>query len=187
MEKIKIDNATRVYPMPMVVVGAVVEERINYLAVAWFCQVNPNPPMIGVSLGKGHHTNKGIHDHKEFGISVPSVDLVKPVDYVGLTSGRKVDKSRIFDSFQGHLKFAPMIRNCPLSIECNVVTTLDLPSSEFFVGEIVGVYTEERYLTDGKPDIKKIRPFLLTLPDSLYREVGESIGNAWSIGKDFKI
>lgn len=34
MEKIKLDNSTRVFPMPMVVVGAVVDGRINYLAVA---------------------------------------------------------------------------------------------------------------------------------------------------------
>lgn len=187
MEKIKVDISTRVFPMPMVVVGAVVEGRINYLAVAWVCWVNPNPPMIGVALGKGHHTNKGIREHKEFGISIPSVDLIKAVDYVGLVSGAKADKSKVFESFQGQLQYAPMIRNCPLTIECKVVTTVDLPSNEFFIGEIVGVYTEECYLTDGKPDIKKIKPFLLTMPDSRYREVGEIIGNAWSIGKDFKI
>lgn len=186
MEKIKVDIRTRVFPMPMVVVGAVVEGRINYLAVAWVCWVNPNPPMIGVGLGKGHHTNKGIREHKELGISIPSVDLIKAVDYVGLVSGAKADKSKVFESFQGQLQYAPMIRNCPLTIECKVVTTVDLPSNEFFIGEIVGVYTEEGYLTDGKPDIKKIKPFLLTMPDSRYREVGEIIGNAWSIGKDFK-
>jgi flavin reductase (DIM6/NTAB) family NADH-FMN oxidoreductase RutF len=187
MEKIKLDNGTRVFPMPMVVVGAVVEGRINYLAVAWVCWVNPNPPMIGVALGKGHHTNKGIREHKEFGISIPGVDLIKAVDYVGLVSGAKTDKSGVFESFQGQLKFAPMIRNCPLSLECKVVTKVDLPSNELFIGEITGVYTEEGYLTDGKPDINKIKPFMLTMPDSRYREVGEIIGNAWSIGKDFQI
>ena len=187
MEKIKIDNSTRVFPMPMVVVGAVADGRINYLAVAWVCWVNSNPPMIGVALGKGHHTNKSIREHKEFGISIPSVDLIKAVDYVGLVSGAKVDKSKVFESFKGQLQYAPMVRNCPLTLECKVVTKTDLPSNEFFIGEIVGVYTEERYLTDGKPDIKKIKPFMLTMPDSRYREVGEIIGNAWSIGKDFQI
>ena len=187
MEKIKIDNSVRGFPMPMVVVGAVVDDRINYLAVAWVSRVNSNPPMIGVALGKGHHTNKGIREHKEFGISIPSVDLIKAVDYVGLVSGAKVDKSKIFESFQGQLQYAPMIRNCPLALECKVITKVDLPSNEFFIGEIVGVYTEERYLTDGQPNIKKIKPFTLTMPDSLYHEVGEVIGEAWSIGKDFKI
>jgi flavin reductase (DIM6/NTAB) family NADH-FMN oxidoreductase RutF len=170
----------------MVVVGAVVEGNINYLAVAWMCNVNSNPPLIGVALGKGHHTNKGIREHKEFGISVPGVDLIKAVDYVGLVSGAKVDKSRIFESFQGELKYAPMIRQCPLTVECKVVTTVDLSSNEFFIGEVVGIYSEDRYLTDGSPDIEKTKPFLLTMSDKRYREVGEIIGNAWSIGKDFQ-
>ena len=187
MGKVKVENNTRVFPMPMVVVGAVVEARINYLAVAWVCWVNANPPMIGVALGKGHHTNKGIREHKEFGVSIPGIDLIKAVDYVGLVSGAKADKSKVFESFQGQLEYAPMIHNCPLTLECKLVTKVDLPSNEFFVGEIVGVYTEERYLTDGKPDIKKIKPFMLTMPDSRYREVGEIIGKAWSIGKDFQV
>jgi len=187
MEKIKIDNSARGYPMPVVIVGAVVDGRINYMAVAWVCRVNADPPMIGVALGKRHYTNKGIREHKEFGISIPSIDLVKAVDYVGLFSGAKVDKSKIFEPFQGKLQYAPMIRNCPLSIECKVVNTVDLPGSELFIGEMVGVYTEERYLTDGKPDIEKIKPFMLTMPDNQYREVGEIIGIAWSIGKDFQI
>jgi flavin reductase (DIM6/NTAB) family NADH-FMN oxidoreductase RutF len=187
MEKVRIDNKTRLFPMPMVVVGAVVEGRINYMAVAWVSRVNPDPPMIGVALGKGHHTNKGIREHKEFGISIPGVDLVKAVDYVGLVSGARTDKSKILESFQGVLQYAPMIRNCPLTVECKVVTTVDLPGNELFIGEMVGVYTEERYLTDGKPDIEKIKPFLLTMPDNKYREIGKIVGSAWSIGKDFQV
>ncbi len=187
MEKIKLDNSTRVFSMPMVVVGAVVEGKNNYLAVAWVSWVNSNPPMIGVALGKGHHTNKGIREHQEFGISIPGVDLIKAVDYVGLVSGVKTDKSKIFESFQGQLKYAPMIRHSPVSLECKVVTKVDLPSNEFFIGEIVGVYTEERFLANGKPDINKIKPFMLTMPDAGYREVGEIIGSAWSIGKDFQV
>ena len=142
--------------------------------------------MMGVALGKGHHTNKGIREHKEFSVNVPSTDLIKAVDYVGLVSGEKVDKSKIFESFYGQLKHAPMIRSCPLTMECKVINTVDLPADEFFIGEIVGVYTEERYLTDGKLDIQKMKPFTLTMPDNGYWSVGELLGKAWNIGKDFK-
>ena len=186
MDKIKIDNNGRLYPMPMTVVGATVMGQPNYLAVAWVCRVNAAPPMMGVALGKRHHTNKGIREHKEFSVNVPGVDLIKPVDYVGLVSGEKVDKSNIFESFYGLLKHAPMIRSCPLTMECKVINTVDLPADEFFIGEIVGVYTEERYLTDGKPDIHKMKPFTLTMPDNGYWGMGELLGKAWSIGKDFK-
>lgn len=186
MEKVKIDNNGFVYPMPMTVIGAMVEGKPNYLAAAWICRVNFNPPWIGVALGKRHHTNKGIRGHKEFSVNIPGSDLIKAVDYVGLVSGDKTDKSKIFESFKGQLQNAPMIRHCPLTMECKVVNTVDLPADEFFIGEIVGVYTEERYLTDGKPDLRKIDPFTLTMPDNRYWSVGEVIGKAWAIGKDFK-
>ncbi len=187
MEKVRIKNSTRMVPMPMVVVGAVVEGNVNYLAVAWVCHVNSDPPMVGVALGKGHHTNRGIREHKEFSINVPGADLMTAVDYAGIVSGAKTDKSKVFQSFHGELKYAPMIRECPLAVECKVKTIVDLPRNEFFIGEIVGMYTEDRFLTDGEPDIAKIRPFLLTMPDKGYREVGKIIGSAWSDGKNFHV
>ncbi len=187
MDKIKIDSNAYVYPMPMTVIGTMVDGRPNYLAAAWVCRVNFAPPMIGIALGKRHHTNKGIREHKEFSVNVPGEDLIKPVDYVGLVSGEKVDKSKVFESFFGQLKHAPMIRSCPLTMECKVVNTVDLPADEFFIGEILGAYSDQRFLTNGKPDIKKMKPFTLTMPDNGYWSMGEFLGKAWSIGKDFKI
>lgn len=186
MEKIKVENSGYVYPMPMTVVGAMVESKPNYLAVAWVCRVNFAPPMIGVALGKKHHTNKGIRKYREFSVNVPGVDLIKPVDYVGLVSGEKTDKSKVFESFYGQLKYAPMIRQCPLTMECKVTNVVDLPADEFFIGEIVDVYTEEQYLTDGRLDIQKMKPFTLTMPGNGYWSVGEQVGKAWSIGKSYK-
>jgi len=48
---------------------------------------------------------------------------------------------------------------------------------------MVNIFTEERYLTGGKPDVAKVGPFLLTMPDNRYRAVGENAGRAWSAGK----
>ena len=55
-----------------------------------------------------------------------------------------------------------------------------------YIGDIVEVYTEERFLTDGKPDVQKINPFTLTMPDNHYWRVGEMAGRAWSAGKKLK-
>jgi len=55
-----------------------------------------------------------------------------------------------------------------------------------FIGEIVGAYTEERFLTDGKPDIRKMKPLVLTMPDNQYWTVGEYAGQAWGEGKKLK-
>jgi flavin reductase (DIM6/NTAB) family NADH-FMN oxidoreductase RutF len=112
--------------------------------------------------------------------------MVEITDYVGLVSGKRVDKSNLFNIFYGELKNAPMIKECPLTMECKLVKTVEFPTNSFFVGEIVGAYSEERFLTEGLPDIKKIKPFLLTMPDNGYWSVGELIGRAWSDGKAVK-
>ena len=60
------------------------------------------------------------------------------------------------------------------------------PTNNFYIGEIIASYTEEKYLTDCKLDIRKINPLLLTMPDNRYWTVGEYAGDAWSIGKNLK-
>ena len=186
MDKIKIGQNTFLYPMPTVLVGTVVDGRVNFMAVGWVSRVNFNPPMIAVALAKMHHTNKGIHKNKSFSVNLPGIDLMERFDYCGLVSGEKVDKGRVFDLFYGTLPDTPMIEQCPLCMECKLIGAVDLPSNTLFIGEIVETYTEERYLTKGKPDIEKMKPFSLTMPDNNYWKVGDCAAKAWSIGKSFE-
>ncbi|MGQ9721276.1 MAG: hypothetical protein ACUVXA_08145 [Candidatus Jordarchaeum sp.] len=79
-----------------------------------------------------------------------------------------------------------MIKECPLNMECKLVQTLEFTVDEVFIGEIVAAYADERYLTDGLPDIKKINPIVFSMHDNKYWKVGEHIGRAWNIGKEFK-
>jgi len=68
-------------------------------------------------------------------------------------------------------------------MECRLLETVDLPTNNLFIGEILSAWTEERHLTDGKPDIRKMEPLTLTMPDNRYWSVGETIGRAWHDGK----
>ncbi len=79
-----------------------------------------------------------------------------------------------------------MISACPLSIECKVWQTVDLPTNSFFIAEILNIYTKDTFLTDGNPDMKKINPILLTMPDNRYWSIGECIGKAWDAGKKLR-
>ena len=158
MEKISIDNNAFVYPMPMVLVGSIVRDKANFMAVAWVSRVNYKPPLIAIALG-AHHTNIGIDEQKSFSINVPNIEIIEKTDYCGLVSGSKTDKSNIFEVFFGVLKGAPLIKECPVCMGCNLYDTVKLPFNTLYIGEIVEAFTEDRYLTDGKPDIKKINPF----------------------------
>jgi flavin reductase (DIM6/NTAB) family NADH-FMN oxidoreductase RutF len=183
MPKIEIAKNAFVYPMPMVVVGTVVEDRPNFMAVGWVNRVNSKPPMIAIGLGKPNYTNGGIKQSRAFTVNVPGMDLLEKVDYTGLVSGRKVDKSELFAVVQGQETGAPMIGECPVCMECRLVQVVDLPTNELFIGEIVGAYANEDCCTGGKPDIERVKPFTLTMPDNRYWSVGTQAGEAWSAGK----
>jgi len=183
MSKIKLDNgAAFLYPMPMVLVGAVVDGRANFMTVAWAARVNAKPAMFAVALGR-HYTNQGIDEHGQFSINIPDVSLMEKTDYCGLVTGAKRDKSKIFNVFYGELGKAPLIGECPVCMACEVVQTVTLPADTLYIGEPREVFSEEKYMTDGKPDARKINPFTLTMPDNGYWSLGERVGTAWSAGK----
>ncbi len=186
MEKLEIGAKTFLYPMPTTLVGANVRGKPNYLTVAYCGIVNHTPPVISVALGKAHYTNIGIKENGSFSVNIPSEELANITDYCGLVSGHKVDKSNLFETFYGKLETAPMIRECPLNLECKLMQTLEFAVGEVFIGEIVAVYAEDRYLSGGLPDIKKINPIIFSMHDNNYWKVGEHLGRAWSIGKDLK-
>ena len=185
MKKIKIDNNAFVYPMPTVLVGSIVQGRANFMAVGWVSRVNFKPPMIGIALGP-HFTNQGIEAHKAFSVNIPSISMLEKTDYCGMVSGSETDKSGLFDIFYGELKGAPLINECPVCAACRLHGRVRLPTNTLFIGEIIEVYSEDRYLTDGKPDLRKISPFMLTMPDNHYWGVGNHVGKAWSAGNKFK-
>ena len=120
-------------------------------------------------------------------MNIPSEEMVVATDYCGIVSGEKTDKSGVFDIFYGSLPTAPLILECPLSLECRLIRTIDLGgTNEIFLGEIIEAWTEERYLSEGKPDIKKMKPIVFSMHDFNYWRVGEHLGKAWNIGKNYK-
>ncbi len=186
MSKIKIGNGALGYPMPMLLVGAVVEGKPNFMPMAWVSRVNYNPVLIAVAMG-AHYTAAGIHEHGEFSVNVPSVEMLAATDYCGLVSGKKQDKSKIFPLFYGSLAHAPMIETCPVTLACKLVQAVSLPTNTLFIGEVVETYASPEVVVDGEPDIQKVQPFMLTMPDNGYWTVGNRTGQAWSIGKQFKL
>ena len=186
MDKINLGSTVPSYPMPVSLVGAHVDGKPNFMTVAWFSMACYKPPRMAIVLGKNHYTNPGIKENKAFSVCLPSEDMVEVTDYCGIVSGKKTDKSKIFDLFYGELKTAPMIKDCPLNIECKLVEIVESESNEIFIGEVIGTYTEERFLSDGKLDFKKMKPLILSQPDTSYWRLGEPFAKAWNIGKKYK-
>jgi len=186
MAKVKLETGTFSYPMPVALLGATVAGKPNFMTVAWFARVDYQPSRLAIAISKNHYTTRGVEEHGTFSLNLPSRDLVVPTDYVGLRSGEKVDKAAIFDLFYGELKTAPMIAQCPLCVECRVVEQVELDVDRLYVGQEVAVYAEAEALTEGRPDLAKIRPYVLAMPANEYFPVGKAFAKAWRVGLEYE-
>ena len=190
MTKILKGPLTLIYPMPVLLVGANVDGKPNFMTVAWGGIANGEPPMISIAIRHQRYTRKGIMQNLSFSINVPSIDLVKETDYCGTLSGSKVDKVKVcqFEVFYGKLVSAPLIEQCPINLECKVVHILDLGSHSFIIGQVEETHISDSCLTDGEQDVTKIRPFIYARdPARQYFSFGPVIGKAASIGQELKV
>ena len=169
------------YPMPTTIVGAIVDGKPNYIAMAHMGIMDFTSVSMG--MNKNHYTNAGIKETGTFSINIPSVDMVVETDYFGTVSGRDVDKGALVETFYGTLETAPMIQSCPINMECRLIKTVDFPEHDVFVGQIVETYCDEECLSDGIVDFSKVRPILFVANDRSYWRLGDRLAKAWDIGK----
>lgn len=104
-------------------------------------------------------------------------------------SGAEANKAEVcrFEVFYGKLGNAPLIEQCPVNLECRVVHILDLGGDSLIVGRVEETHISKNCLTDGKPDVTKIRPLIYTEPSPLqYHALGPVLGKAFSIGKELR-
>jgi flavin reductase (DIM6/NTAB) family NADH-FMN oxidoreductase RutF len=185
--KKKIGNQNMLYPTPVTIVGALVNGKVNFLNVAHVGILNAAAPhLISLGMGKVHYTNSGIRQNKTFSVNILSQDKMVEMDYVGLVSGSKTDKSDVFETFFGELKTAPLIQDCPLSMECRLHDTYETKTHDVFIGEIVATYADDAVLTDGKVDLAKVKPLLFDRSSMMYWSLGQAVGKCWSEGKQYK-
>jgi flavin reductase (DIM6/NTAB) family NADH-FMN oxidoreductase RutF len=180
--KTKLGAKNLLFPTPTIIVGANVRGKPNYMTVA-HCGIAAMIH-ITISLRKARYTSIGIKENGNFSVNIPSVDQVRETDYCGLVSGRDKDKSSLFQTFYGTLETAPMIQNCPVNLECKLKHTVDFPTHDLFIGEIIEAYCDDKYMKDGALDLAKVDPVLYG-PDA-YWKIGNPLAKTFNVGKNLK-
>ena len=64
MDKINLGATIPAYPMPVALVGTHVNNKPNFMTVAWFSMAGSKPPKIAMVLGNNHYTNVGIKENQ---------------------------------------------------------------------------------------------------------------------------
>lgn len=175
-----------IYPLPAVMVSVGDEMDSNIITIAWTGTVCTNPAMCYISVRKERHSYKYLEKNGEFVINLTTKELAKATDYCGVVSGSKADKWKDMGLTKGsanHLKHAPIIMECPVNIECEVVEVKELGSHDMFLAKVVGVQVSDEYMNEnGKFMLNKLG--LIAYSHGEYLEIGEGIGNfGYSIRK----
>jgi len=162
-------------PLPVVLVGSIVNDHPNYLVIGYISPFNFGRHIF-FSLYKKRYTRIGIHENRTFSVNIPSEDLLPETIVCGNKSGRDFDKGSLFDSFYGEVKTAPMIRQCPINIECEVTEILDYDPNEGIIGKVIKSHAAPQCITDSKIDWRKVRPIIwVTGGDFNFYRLGERI------------
>ena len=186
MNKKRLGPLPMLWPHPAVLVGTVFDGQVDFATYAWAGVAASTPPAVTIAVQHHRHTLKGIHQNGTFSVNIPSADLVKETDYCGLVSGGDTDKAKNcgFNIYYGNTDGAPLIEQCPINMECEVLHIINMGSHALVIGEVVEVHFTEECMTDSRPDIEKVRPFIFG--PGKYHRIGEAFADAFSVGKEIK-
>ena len=181
--KTSLDPNTWAVPSPVWVVGTYDKDnKPNVMTAAWGGICNSRPPSIYVSLREATYSHGNIMDRKAYTVSIPGDEYIKEADYIGIASGKDTNKLEDtgLTAVKSDLVDAPYVEEFPLILECRVVKVEKLGLHTMFVGEIVGIKADSEALTEGRPDLQKIRPILFSSGDRGYHSVGSRLADAFT-------
>ena len=158
MSKVQWKGGTFIYPIPAVMVSCGTMEESNIITVAWTGILNTNPAMCYISVRPERYSHDIIKENGEFAINLTTRQLAYATDWCGVKSGRDVDKFKEMKltKERANIIKAPLIKECPVSVECKVKEIVPLGSHDMFVAEIVAIDADEKYIDEkGAFDIGK--------------------------------
>lgn len=181
MTRINWRSANLLNPLPVVLVSCTdTNGKSNVMTAAWAGTICSDPVMVSVSIRKSRFSHSIISKTKEFVINLPSVDLALYTDFVGIYSGKKIDK---FNQ-SGNYKVTPVKSNkvkaitideCPIALECKVKSIIELGSHDMFISEVVSCSIDDKYLDkNNRLDFKKAN--LISYCHGEYYTLGKCLG-----------
>jgi flavin reductase (DIM6/NTAB) family NADH-FMN oxidoreductase RutF len=176
--KVKKNPWAALFPCPVVLVTCVDSSgKPNIITLAWAGTACSDPPTLGLGIRPHRYSYKLIEDIGEFVVNIPTVDILKETDFCGMASGKDVDKfseTGLTPEPAEKVK-PPLIRECPVNIECILKRKIPLGVHHLFLGEIVCVHVDQNVLNEkGKLDFNKLAPFVYNQGEywSLHQKIG---------------
>ena len=149
MKKLASNIALSVQPVPKTIVSCRGKDgRNNALVVGFTANASLDPVLVMVGIVPSRFSHQLVKDSGCFVINLPKKGFEKEYNYLGSRSGRDEDKFAALDLKWEDAKYvdAPILTDCPVSIECSVVDSIKPGTHELFIGKVEAVHVDEQYL-----------------------------------------
>ena len=142
-----------VYPSPAALVTSVDSEgrpNIITLGEAYNLSVR-RPVIVGISIAKQRYSHALISASHEFVLNLPTAGMLEQVDQCGSCSGRDVDKFALtsLTPLRAEKVRAPLIEECPVNLECGVLTVQEVGDHDLFIGKVLVQHADQDVLDDA--------------------------------------
>jgi flavin reductase (DIM6/NTAB) family NADH-FMN oxidoreductase RutF len=151
----------------------------NIITIAWIGVVCSEPTVLSVSIRPGRHSYSQIRQTGEFVVNIPTGSQLAALDFCGVASGRDLDKFKELGltAVPASKVSAPLIKECPVNLECKVIDIKQLGTHDMFLGEVVAVHLDEEVMNEkGGIDISRLKPIAYCPQAAQYWSLKEPIG-----------
>ena len=165
-------------PVPAALVSCGTVEKPNVLTIGWTGIICTRPPMTYISVRPERYSYNIIRNSGEFVINLTTSAMCREVDLCGVRSGRDIDKLAAcgFRAAEAKEVSAPIIEECPVSLECRITEEKPLGSHTMFLAEIVGIDVDDRYI-DSKGKLNLQQCGLAAYAHGEYFALGRKLGD----------
>jgi flavin reductase (DIM6/NTAB) family NADH-FMN oxidoreductase RutF len=176
--KVKKKPWTALFPCPVVLVTSVDSHgKANIITLAWVGTLCSDPPIVGLGIRPNRHSYSLIENAGEFVVNIPTTKILNETDFCGITSGKDIDKFEEtgLTSVPAEKVKPPLIKECPLNMECVVKNKISLGVHYLFLGQVVRVHVDQDIIRkDGRINFTKMSPFVYNQGE--YWNLKEKIG-----------
>ncbi len=115
------------------------EGKPNVMTVSFLMPISFEPKILAVSISPKRYSFENLKEVPEFTLNVLTKEMKEIAEICGSFSGRKFDKFKIakLEIEKSEKVLPPVIKNCPISLECKVLEMKEFGDHFLVVGKVL--------------------------------------------------
>ena len=131
-------------PGPVIMLSTAFRGRTNIMTQSWHMMIDFEPPIVGCVVSNRNYSFNLLRKSKECVINIPTVELAKKAVVCGNTSGRIVDKFKVFHltPVAASCVKAPLIDECYANLECKLIDASQAEKYNLFILQVLKAWID---------------------------------------------